>query len=46
MFRLLIGIGIGIGLTIFFPDIVPIVKNVFLDSGARDLVVDQLKEIK
>ena len=46
MFRLLIGIGIGIGLTIFYPDIVPIVINVFLVSGDRDLVVEQLKELK
>ena len=44
--KILLGVAIGIGLTIFYPDIVPIVKNVFLDSGARDLVVDQLKEIK
>jgi hypothetical protein len=46
MFKLLIGVGLGIVLTVFYPDIIPYVKGAFLDSGARDLVVDQLKEIK
>ena len=46
MFKILIGIGLGVILTVFYPDIIPVVKNAFLDSGARDLVVDQLKEIK
>ncbi len=46
MFKLLIGVGLGVILTVFYPDIVPIVKSAFLDTGARDIVVDTLKEIK
>lgn len=46
MIRVIIGIGLGVLLTVFYPDIIPHVKSAFLDSGARDLVVDQLKEIK
>ena len=46
MFKFLGGIVIGVALAVFYPDIVPIVKNSFLDSGVRDVVVDTLKEIK
>ena len=46
MFKLLIGVGLGVILTVFYPDLVPIVKSAFLDTGARDIVVDTLKEIK
>ena len=46
MFKILMGIGLGILLTIFYPDIIPVVKNLFLDSGARDTVVETLKKIK
>ena len=46
MFKLLVGVGLGVILTVFYPDIVPIVKSAFLDTGARDIVVDTLKEIK
>ena len=46
MIKIVIGIGLGVLLTMFYPDVIPYVKSAFLDSGARDLVVDQLKEIK
>ena len=46
MGKFLFGILIGIGITIFYPDIIPVVKDKFLDSGARDVIVDTLKEIK
>jgi hypothetical protein len=46
MFKILVGIGLGILLTLFYPDIIPVVKNLFLDSGARDIAVDTLKGIK
>jgi hypothetical protein len=46
MFKILVGIGLGILLTIFYPDIIPVVKNLFLDSGARDIAVETLKGIK
>ena len=46
MFKFLFGIVIGVSMSVFYPDIVPVVKNSFLDSGVRDVVVDTLKEIK
>lgn len=46
MFKILVGIGLGILLTLFYPDIIPVVKNLFLDSGARDIAVETLKGIK
>ena len=46
MIKIIIGMGLGVLLTVFYPDIIPYVKSAFLDSGARDLVVDQLNEIK
>lgn len=46
MFKLLIGVGLGVILTVFYPDIVPIVKSAFLDTGARDIAVETLKGIK
>ncbi len=44
--KYIIGITIGVVLTVFYPDIVPWVKGLFLESGARDVMVEQLKEIK
>jgi len=46
MFKILVGLGLGVLLTIFYPDIIPVVKNLFLDSGARDIAVETLKGIK
>ena len=46
MFRFLIGVGIGVVITMFYPDIVPVAKTTFLESGVRDVMVDTLKEIK
>ena len=46
MIKFLGGIVIGVAVAVFYPDIVPVVKNSFLDSGVRDVVVDTLKEIK
>jgi len=46
MFKILVGIVLGILLTLFYPDIIPVVKNLFLDSGARDIAVETLKGIK
>ena len=44
--RFLIGMIAGIVLTMFYPDIIPVVKSAFVDSGARDIAVDQLTKIK
>ena len=46
MFKILMGISLGVLLTVFYPDIIPVVKNLFLDSGARDIAVETLKGIK
>ena len=46
MFKFLLGVGFGVVITVFYPDIIPYVKNLFLDSGARDIAVDTLKGIK
>ncbi len=46
MFKFLLGVGLGVVITVFYPDIIPYVKNLFLDSGARDIAVETLKEIK
>ena len=46
MFKILMGISLGVLLTVFYPDIIPVVKNLFLDSGARDVAVETLKGIK
>jgi|TARA_B100001971_G_C18178606_1_gene531379 hypothetical protein len=46
MLKFLFGIVVGVVLTVFYPDIIPYVKNLFLDSGARDVAVETLKGIK
>ena len=44
--KYLIGIGIGIVITLFYPDIVPYIKNAFIESGARDATVKTLMNVK
>jgi hypothetical protein len=44
--KYLIGITIGIALTLFYPNIVPYVKNAFIDSGIRDSAVKTLMSVK
>jgi hypothetical protein len=44
--KILIGIALGVVLTVFYPDIVPLLKSAFVDSGARDLAVESLTNIK
>jgi hypothetical protein len=46
MFKFLFGVGIGVMLAVFYPDIIPVVKSAFLDTGARDIAVETLKGIK
>jgi len=46
MFKFLFGIGVGVMVTVFYPDIIPVVKGLFLESGARDIAVETLKGIK
>ena len=44
--KYLIGIAIGISLTLFYPNIVPYVKNAFIDSGVRDSAVEMLMDVR
>ena len=46
MLKFIIGIAIGIGLSTYYPQISTTVKELFLDSGARDTIVDKLNEVK
>jgi hypothetical protein len=44
--KYVIGIGVGIVLTLFYPDIVPYIKNAFIESGVRDATVKTLMNVK
>lgn len=44
--RIVIGMILGAVLVSIFPEIVPVVKSAFVDSGARDLAVESLTKIK
>jgi hypothetical protein len=41
MFNLSLGIVIGIGMMIFFPDM----QDIFVSSGLRDLIVEKLNGV-
>ena len=44
--KYLIGFGIGVLATMFYPDLVPYVKNAFIESGVRDKAVQTLMNVK
>ena len=44
--KYLIGIAIGIALTLFYPDVVPYIKNAFIESGVRASAVETLMSVK
>jgi len=44
--KYVIGICIGIVLTLFYPDIVPYIKGAFIESGIRDSAVETLMSVK
>ena len=44
--KYLIGIAIGIALTLFYPDVVTYIKNAFIESGVRDSAVETLMSVK
>ena len=46
MFKILIGIVLGVVLVTYYPQIATTSKQMFLDSGARDEIVKSLKEVK
>jgi len=46
LFKILIGIVLGVVLVTYYPQIATTSKQMFLDSGARDEIVKTLKEVK
>ncbi len=46
MFKILIGIILGVVLVTYYPQIATTTKDVFVESGARDEIVKSLKEVK
>jgi len=46
VFKILIGIVLGIVIVTYYPQIATTTKDVFLESGARDEIVKSLKEVK
>ena len=47
MLKFIMGVIVGILVTTYYPDVVPLAKQKLLEpGGARDSVVDSLKEIK
>ena len=44
--KYVIGIGIGIVLTLLYPDIVPYIKNAFIESGIRDSAIQTLQSVR
>ena len=47
MLKFIMGVIVGILITAYYPDVVPLAKQKLLEpGGARDSMVDSLKEIK
>ena len=46
MIKFILGVIIGIGLSTYYPEVSSTLKDFFLDSGARDSIVETLKEVK
>ena len=46
MFKILIGIILGVVLVTYYPQITTTTTKWFVDSGARDEIVKSLKEVK
>ena len=44
--KYVIGIVIGIVITLFYPDIVPYIKNAFIESGIRDSAIQTLQSVR
>tara|TARA_Y100000817_G_scaffold308183_1_gene295544 strand:- start:241 stop:378 length:138 start_codon:yes stop_codon:yes gene_type:complete len=44
--KYLVGFGIGVLATMFFPDLVPYIKSAFIESGARDTAITTLQNVK
>jgi len=46
VFKILIGIILGVVLVTYYPQIATTTKDIFVDSGARDEIIKTLKEVK
>ena len=44
--KYLIGFAIGVLVTMFCPDIVPYIKNAFIESGVRDSAIQTLQSVR
>jgi len=44
--RIIIGMAIGITLTMFYPDIIPYIKDAFIESGVRDATIETLQNVR
>ena len=44
--KYLIGFGIGVLATMFYPDLVPYIKSAFIESGVRDSAIQTLQNVK
>ena len=44
--KYVIGIVIGIVITLFYPNIVPYIKNAFIESGIRDSAIQTLQSVR
>ena len=44
--KYLIGFGVGVLATIFYPDLVPYIKNAFIESGIRDSAIQTLQSVR
>ena len=45
MFKILFGILLGIVIVTYYPDISETAAEIFVDSGARDAIIEQLEEV-
>ena len=46
MIKFIMGIVVGIVLVTYYPQITTTTKQLFIESGARDNIVNTLKEVK
>ena len=46
MFQIIFGILLGIALVTYYPEISEATTKIFVDSGARDAIIEQLEEVK
>ena len=46
MFKFIFGIVVGIMLVTYYPEITETAADLFIDSGARDEIVQKLREIR